>query len=187
MRIAGFQKSSFVDYPGKIAAVVFTQGCNMNCYYCHNRGTCLSGKCIDEVEFTNFICRRRGLLDAIVISGGEPTLQTDLIEFINFIKSQGFLVKLDTNGTNPKILKKLICLQVIDYIAMDIKAPLNQYSKIPGCEGWDQEVIESANIIKNSSIPHQFRTTLAPQLTDNDVSLIKNQIGEPIKWQKCNL
>ena len=131
MLIAGFQKTSFVDYPGKIAAVVFTPYCTMRCTYCHNRH--ILGKeaqLLDEQAVLEYLEKRRDMLDAVVISGGEPTLQKNLPQFISLVKSMGFMIKLDTNGSNPKLLSQLIAEGMLDYIAMDIKAPFEKYSII---------------------------------------------------------
>lgn len=127
MIIAGLDKNSFVDYPGKIAATVFTPYCNLNCYYCHNRILLLSdaGKSQFTVnEVVAFLEKRKGFLDGVVITGGEPTLQEGLKEFIQIVKALGYAVKLDTNGTNPEILKELLNKGLLDYVAMDIKSPL---------------------------------------------------------------
>ena len=133
MQIAGLQKSSLLDYPSKIAAVVFTQGCNFRCPYCHNPNLISMVSCsefMQEAVLFNFLRGRVGKIDSVVVSGGEPTLQKDLESFFSKIKEMGFLTKLDTNGTNPDVVKKLIDKGLSDYIAMDIKAPLEKYSAI---------------------------------------------------------
>ena len=133
MQIAGLQKSSLVDYPSKIAAVIFTLGCNFRCPYCHNPNilTAVStNKLFDEAAVLDFLNSRSGKLDAVVVSGGEPTLQKNIVTFFEKIKNLGFLTKLDTNGTSPEILKQLIAHRLLDYVAMDIKAPIDKYSQI---------------------------------------------------------
>ena len=185
MKIAGFNRVSLIDCPGKISSVLFTSGCNMNCYYCHNRLTCLTDKVIDISLFYDYIKKRVGIIDAVVISGGEPTIQKDLLSHLKYIKSHGFFVKLDTNGTNPDVLERIFCLNVlVDFVAMDIKAPIGQYSKIKGCSGWDNQVMRSVNLIKSSGVQHQFRTTVVPELSFEDKRLIESQINEPVVWQE---
>ena len=124
MKISGLQKSSMIDYPGNISAVVFTQGCNMNCGYCHNRcliGATSKNETILQDDIIAFLKTRRGLLDGVVISGGEPTLQKDIPQFLDIIKGMGFKTKLDTNGTNPECLKILLENKLLDYVARGYK------------------------------------------------------------------
>lgn len=176
MNIAGFVKTSFVDYPGKIASVVFTQGCNLKCSYCHNSGL------IDEKdsatgilpeEIFQWLSKRKGMIDAVVVSGGEPTLQKSLITFITELKYMDFLVKLDTNGTNPDSLRTLLNDKLLDFIAMDLKAPLNKYEIITGTSPLALSTIrESVEVIKNRGLAHEFRTTLCPELEADDIPRI---------------
>lgn len=180
MKIVGFQKNSFVDYPGKIAAVVFTPGCNMNCSYCHNRSILKDNgnvESINNYDIINFLKSRNKFLDGVVVSGGEPTLQDGLTEFIQEIKELGYAVKLDTNGTNPKLLKYLIKNKMIDYIAMDMKAPFNKYSNICGVNVEIKNIKESINILKESNIEYEFRTTFAPGLENEDILKIAEDIN----------
>lgn len=183
MRIAGFQKTSFIDYPEEICAIVFTQGCNFKCGYCHNPELNRferSGKITDE-EILEFLKTRQNKLDAVVISGGEPTLQKDLKTFIKKIKDLGFLVKLDTNGTNPELLKQIVKENLLDYIAMDIKAPLEKYVKIINVETDILKIRESIDFIINSGVDYEFRTTvLKSQLDFKDFK----KISELIKGAK---
>ena len=163
MNIAGLQKSSLLDYPSKIAAVIFTLGCNFRCPYCHNPNliTAVSSKkLIDETAVFDFLYSRKGKLDAVVISGGEPTLQSDLICVFEKIKNLGFLTKLDTNGTNPKILQKLVDKKLLDYVAMDIKAPIEKYNEVVGRSIDLDSIKSSVKIIKNSGLDYEFRTTV---------------------------
>lgn len=164
MEIAGIQKTSFVDYPGKLCAVVFTPYCNFRCFYCHNMEMLLEPKLIDNISCMDFLKKRIGLLDALVISGGEPTTSTGLKEFIYQVKELGYMVKLDTNGTNPTILKELIQEKMLDYIAIDLKAPFSKYSQICGAKVDCEKIKESIDLLKKSSIPYDIRTTFVPQL-----------------------
>ncbi len=176
MNIGGIVKNSFVDYPQKISCVIFTIGCNMNCWYCHNKHL-LHNDCkkLDEQEIFNFLKEHKTFLDGVVISGGEPTLQSDLEDFIIKIKKLGYLVKLDTNGTNYKLLKKLIDNKYIDYVAMDIKAPLENYSLITSTKKLD-DIKSSIELLKQNCIDYEFRTTFSPDLTVSDIAKIAKGI-----------
>lgn len=162
MKLAGLIKSSLIDYPGRISAVVFTQGCNFRCGFCHNPDLIPGGQGnISEIEFFDFLSKRAGKLEGVVITGGEPTIQADLPQFIARIREYGYSVKLDTNGSNPSLLNNLLTNQLIDYVAMDIKGPLENYSRISHFS--DTSNIEiSIEIIKKAGIPHEFRTTVLP-------------------------
>ena len=161
MKISGLQKLTLLDYPGKMACTVFTYGCNFRCPFCHNAllVTEENSDCIDEDEFFSFLKKRQGILDGVCISGGEPTLQKDLPEFISKIKALGYYVKLDTNGSSPLLLKKLIEEKLIDYVAMDIKNSPAKYDITCGCRVDIDVVKQSVSIIKQSGIDHEFRTT----------------------------
>lgn len=179
--IGGLKKTSLLDYPDKISAIVFTQGCNFRCGYCHNPNLLKTNKQEDIYSvdvFFDFLKKRVGKLDGVVITGGEPTLQKDLIPFIEHIKSLGFLVKLDTNGSNPHVLEELLNKELIDYVAMDIKAPFEKYKEIT-CSNIDVDKIKkSISLLFNSSIDFEFRTTvMKSQLTYDDFA----KIGELIK------
>lgn len=163
MKIFGLEKLSMVDYDNHLCCVVFTAGCNFCCPFCQNSDLVnyTNLKEISEVEFFTFLNKRKGLLDAVCVSGGEPTLQPDLIEFIKKIKELGFLVKLDTNGTNPKLLQQLINNNLVDYIAMDIKNSLTAYTKTSGKGNFNLEDIKkSVELLKENKVPYEFRTTL---------------------------
>lgn len=175
MKIAEYIKTSFVDYEPYISAVVFTKGCNMKCLYCHNKDLIFSNKYIPKEEVINHLKRRRKQIDAVVITGGEPTLHDDLIDFIKEIKDMGFLVKLDTNGTNPIMLKKLINENLLDYIAMDLKAPPKYYRKICGLDY--KSVKESFNIIKEFG-NYEFRTTVYPLLSLENILEISDLVDK---------
>lgn len=164
MKISAWQKASFIDYPGNASTVIFTSGCNLNCGYCHNPELKTAGGKISEKEifdYIDYINNGRKLIDGVVISGGEPTLQPDLLDFIVKIKDRGLAVKLDTNGSNPDVLKMLLKQQTIDYLAMDIKGPLNLYDKITGAEVNLKDIKKSIRIA--SKFPdYEFRTTITP-------------------------
>ena len=165
--IGGIRKTSLLDYPDKISAIVFTQGCNFNCGYCHNPQllNSKSEKDIYNVDvFFDFLRKRIGKLDGVVITGGEATLQPDLKSFIKEIKSMKFLVKLDTNGYKPEVIEDLLSENLVDYIAMDVKGPLYKYSSITKKEIDTNKIKDSINLILNSKIDYEFRTTLLPIL-----------------------
>ena len=175
MKIGGVQKFSTVDYPGYTCAAVFTIGCNMRCGYCHNPELVLpeqyTGE-IPELDVLEFLYTRRGLLDAVAISGGEPTMHTDLVEFIAKLKQMGFRVKLDTNGTNPQILRELFDRSLVDFVAMDIKGPLEKYQAIAARPINLSAIRESIELIK-SHVDHEFRTTIVrTQLEPRDFKSI---------------
>jgi pyruvate formate lyase activating enzyme len=181
MLIGGLQKFSLIDYPNKIAAIVFTQGCYFRCRYCHNPSLIEknSKNTIDEKTFFSFLEKRKDKLDAVVITGGEPTIHKDLKDFIKKIKDLNFLVKLDTSGVNPTILEELINENFLDYIAMDIKASFENYKKITQREIDINKIKKSISLIINSKVDHEFRTTLVDNLhvlddVKNIAKLIKN-------------
>ena len=167
MLIGGFQRLTLIDYPGKIATTVFTVGCNFRCPFCHNPelvlGAFSPSANISEEEFLRFLDNRKEKLEGVCITGGEPTIQYDLIDFALKIKEKGFLVKLDTNGTRPDILKKMIDLKLVDYIAMDIKNSPRKYTKTSRVKNIDIERIKlSAELVRNSRLDYEFRTTVVP-------------------------
>jgi len=162
-RIAGMQKVTLVDYPGLVSAILFLQGCNFRCGYCYNPQTVIPaqyGPLLDNGEVCDFLTSRVGKLEGVVLSGGEPTIQgSDMIELLVGLKSLDFSVKIDTNGTRPEVLAEAIRLGV-DYIAMDVKAPLKKYGALTGC-WFDHSVItKSIALIMESGVPHEFRTTV---------------------------
>lgn len=171
MKIVGFQKTTLLDYPHKIAATVFTGGCNMRCPFCHNPELIHTNQksILSEEEFFEFIARRKKFLDAICISGGEPTQQPDLEEFIVRIKSMGYLVKLDTNGSAPSRLRSMIDEKLIDYVAMDIKNSPQKYSMTMGVKSSKllEEIQKSVKILLESSIPYEFRTTVVKEFHES--------------------
>lgn len=180
MKIAGVIKNSFVDYPKNISTVVFTYGCNLDCWYCHNRDIIEEeGELTSEEKLFEFLEQRKGQIDGVVISGGEPTLQPDLKEFIKKIKDMGFLVKLDTNGTNPEILEDLLNEKLIDFVAMDVKTSLEKYNSYSrkNCKINEKNIEKSINLIKNSEIDYEFRTTFAPDVLISDIENITKMIA----------
>jgi len=176
MNIAGFVKTSFVDYPSMISSVVFTKGCNLRCGYCHNFSLIDADETSNIIlpeEIFEWLTKRKGMIDAVVVSGGEPTLQEDLHVFIEELKAMDLLVKLDTNGTNPDILRTLIHDNLLDFIAMDLKAPLSKYENITGTSPLElSPVLKSVEIIKSCGLAHEFRTTLCPELKVDDIPSI---------------
>lgn len=164
MEIHGFQKTTLLDYPGHVAATVFTGRCNFRCPFCHNRNLVLrpdAEPVIEEEEVFSCLKKRKGILEGVCITGGEPTLQTDLREFIKEVKELGYRVKLDTNGYNPKVLGQLLGEGLLDYVAMDVKADLPNYGRASGCGNMDlNRIRESIAILKNSQISYEFRTTV---------------------------
>jgi len=182
MTLGGFQKLTLIDYPGHIATTVFTVGCSFRCPFCHNPELVdlrLTHNSESEKNFFAFLKTRQGKLDGVCITGGEPTIQPDIVEFIRKIKKMGFAVKLDSNGTRPDVLKRLIDQKLVDYIAMDIKSDLKNYDKLTGSKvpastrgdnrsstrGWDKDRIKlSVDLIMHSRVPYEFRTTVVPGL-----------------------
>ncbi len=177
MLLGGVQKTSLLDFPDKLSAIVFTQGCNFRCGYCHNPELIVMKEpAWTEPAFFEFLKTRTGKLDGVVITGGEPCLQKDLIDFIKTIKQMGFLVKLDSNGTFPEKIQE--ALPFLDYIAMDIKAPLEKYSLVTNSAINPDKIKESINIIMTSGIDYEFRTTVVKsQLSYEDFA----KIGKLIK------
>ncbi len=186
MNIGGLQKVSLIDYPEKICAVLFTQGCNFRCPFCHNPelvDPALYHDCIPEEEIFSFLEKRRGILDAISISGGEPTIQPDLFDFIERVKSMNYLVKIDTNGSLPEVLKKLIDRGLVDYIAMDVKAPLKRYPEITKSNIKPSRIKQSIKMIMDSGIEYEFRTTVVKSLLNkNDLRKIVGTIKDARRY-----
>ena len=178
MKIGGLNVFSLSDFPGHISAVVFAQSCNFRCPFCHN-GSLIplepsDGKLISEASIFQFLESRRDKLNGVVVSGGEPTIQPDLADFVGRIKTMGFAVKLDTNGSRPDVIKALLQKELIDYIAMDIKAPLEVYDRLTGVHTPIQQLKETIELIINWGIPHEFRTTVVePLLSAEDVQAIQ--------------
>ena len=169
MNIGGYQKLTLIDYPGKLATTVFTVGCSFCCPFCHNPELTLSSQMPVhsnnlEGNFFEFLKKRKGKLEGVCITGGEPTIQPDLVDFIKKIKKLGYAVKIDTNGTRPDILKKVIGEKLVDFIAMDIKNNLEKYDKTCGTKADKGRIKLSVDLIINSGIDYEFRTTVVPEL-----------------------
>lgn len=166
MLISGVQTLTLLDYPGKVAAILFTAGCNMRCGYCHNPELVLPERIKCRTDFIpnqavlNFLRTRQGFLEGLVISGGEPTLQPDLITFMREVKALGFLIKLDTNGTNPELLSRALEGGLIDFFAMDIKASPDRYDNLTATKNNFDKIEISRDLIMSSGIDYEFRTTL---------------------------
>ena len=169
MLIKGLQKLTLLDFPDKIACTVFTFGCNFRCPFCHNASLVLANRAddftISEEEFFSFLQKRRGILEGVCITGGEPTLQPDLPDFIRRIRALGYAVKLDTNGYRPDVLKALVAEGLLDYVAMDAKNSLPLYGETVGIPGLNVAPIEeSMDFLMAGNIPFEFRTTLVKGL-----------------------
>ncbi len=187
MIICGFEKFSMVDYDTLIACTVFTGGCNFRCPFCHNAALVIgnvSGGQIDESEVVDYLQKRKGLVDAVCITGGEPTLHKDLKDFIRKVKGFGYKIKLDTNGTNPDMLQSLLDEKLLDYVAMDIKNSKQKYFLTVGVNSIDFAPIEkSIEILKSSSIAYEFRTTLIREFhSEDDIKDIANLINGAKKY-----
>ncbi len=178
MILGGLQKLTLIDYPGKVVATVFTVGCNFRCPFCHNPELVISSTKFErgflaEEDFFEFLKKRKGKLDGVCVTGGEPTMQTDILEFLRKIKELGYLVKLDSNGTNPDVLREAFSRNLVDFIAMDIKNCLEKYEKTCAARVDLKNIRTSVELIRNSGIPYEFRTTVVPGIhTTEDFNLI---------------
>lgn len=186
MKISGLQAVSLIDFPEHICCTVFTQGCNFKCPYCHNPELLSlesKNKYIEEKDFFKFLTERRGKLDGVCITGGEPTLQGDLTSFIEKIKNMGFDIKIDTNGTNPELVSNLINKNLVDYFAMDMKAPRKKYDEVSKSKNLLEKVHKSIKIIMNSKIQYEFRTTVVKELLSiNDLKQIAIELDGSTMW-----
>ncbi len=191
MKIGGFQKFSMLDYPGQLAAIVFTQGCNFRCPYCHNP------QLVDPSRYTrplrnsrvfNFLRKRAGKLGAVVFSGGEPTCQPDLVEAVRLLRSLGYLIKIDTNGSLPDVIKTLADNQLVDYWAMDLKAPPELYQVLTRTKVPVDNILQSMDILRSSGRNFEFRTTFFEMLFDwSDIARIQSLLkpGDKYILQEC--
>lgn len=171
MKICGLQKTTLLDFPGHVAATVFTGGCNFRCPFCHNSDLLGNdtSSAYSEEEVLAFLGKRRGILEGIAITGGEPTLQPDLKDFILKARELGYRIKLDTNGYRPDILKELCEDGLVDYVAMDIKTSRERYSIVAGIPSVDMKKIEeSVSFLKGGTVPYEFRTTVVKELHTAD-------------------
>jgi pyruvate formate lyase activating enzyme len=192
MEIGGLEKSTLIDYPGQVAATVFLIGCNFRCPFCYSAELVLPEKIklqprLSEEDFFEFLKKRKGLLEGVVICGGEPTINKDLPDFIKKIKDLGYLVKLDTNGSNPAMLKGLIAESLVDYVAMDVKAPRDKYKMATGGKAEVKDIEESVKLLKEGKVDYEFRTTVVPTVhSKEDIINIAKWIGPAKKYYLQN-
>ena len=179
MRFAGFQKTSLIDYPNRVASILFTPGCNIRCPFCHNGDLVhgFTGPFLDEDEVLETLFERKKYIESVVVTGGEPTLQADLVQFLRKLYEKGFNIKLDTNGTLPKVLNE--CIPYLDYIAMDIKTSQSKYFLL----GVDDlsPILESIDLVMSSEVDYEFRCTAVPILVETEDI---NRLGELVKDAK---
>ncbi len=190
MKIGGLIKFTLIDFPGRPAAVVFTQGCNFRCRYCHNPELVYPHLFTEPMAMEDvyaFLKRRQGTLEGVVVSGGEPTLQEGLPRFMADLKAMGYATKIDTNGTRPEVLRNLIENKWLDFIAMDLKAPLEKYSLITGVDFNPAVLQESIDLIRQSGLGYEFRTTFDKDvLTEADIAAISQLVGgKNYRVQEC--
>lgn len=181
MLIKGLQKLTLLDYPGKMACTVFTAGCNFRCPFCHNASlvTDIDDDRISEEEFFGFLSKRQGVIEGVAITGGEPTLQPDLKDFLKKIKDMGYSIKLDTNGYRPQVLKDVVNNGLVDYVAMDIKNSKEKYALTCGLDSMDMAKIEeSIEFLMNGKVDYEFRTTVVRELHNED------DIQDIVSWIK---
>ena len=169
-----------IDYPGEICAIVFTQGCNFRCPYCHNPELVnpeMYAECMTEETIFSFLAKRKGKIDAVAITGGEPTIQHDLMDFVKRVRKTGYSIKVDTNGSHPEVIEQLISMKLLDYIAMDIKSPADKFKNLTKSDICYQKITQTIELIMKSGIPYEFRTTVLKRLLDeNDIVNIAHSI-----------
>lgn len=170
MNFAGLQKMTLMDYPQVVSCIIFTQGCNFRCPFCHNSSLVdgIYESEITETEILDFLEKRKGLLDGVVISGGEPLLHPEIYSFLKKVKALGFLVKLDTNGSNPQLLKKLVEEKLVDYVAIDIKNSPEEYSSASGTDKFLDQITESKDFLLQNFVDYEFRTTIVKGIHTKD-------------------
>lgn len=181
MLFGGYQPFTLSDYPSTVAAIAFAQGCNFRCRFCHNGGLLplapAHGSALTSDDILRRLDNRRGKLDGLVVSGGEPTIQPDLPDFLACVKTLGFKVKLDTNGSRPAVLSDLLKRNLLDYVAMDVKASFEDYSRLCGVQVSTEAISESIKLISASGVPHHFRTTFGLSLmSDDDLAMLRSEI-----------
>ncbi len=183
MRIGGFQKLTLLDYPGEVACIIFTAGCNFRCPYCHNSGLIKDKGGISEEEIMGYLKKRSGILDGVVVTGGEPLMHKDIAELITKIRSMGYKIKIDTNGSFPERLRSLVSKGLADYVAMDIKHVPELYRKAAGREVAAEVIDESVKILKASGIRCEFRTTTVKGIhTEEDIEAIAMYLDTDIPY-----
>jgi pyruvate formate lyase activating enzyme len=179
MKIGGFQKTSLLDYPDRISAIVWTSGCNFRCPFCYNKNLALgTAELFPQEEILSFLSKRKALLEGVVISGGEPLLHDDIVDFVKKIKNLRLLVKIDTNGTFPERLSELLEQQLVDYVAMDVKAPKKKYPQLTGVSTDLSKIEASIDLLKTKAPAYEFKTTFIPGL------LTKEDVIEIAQWLK---
>lgn len=185
MNLGGYQKLTLIDYPGHLATTVFTVGCSFRCPFCHNPELVIAPYDTQpstlEQDFFEFLDKRKGKLDGVCVTGGEPTIQPDIVEFMERIRSMGYLIKLDSNGTRPDVIKKLFDNKLIDYVAMDIKHAPEKYDIATGTKADLERVRLSVELIRNSGVDYEFRTTVVPGIHEERDFIT---IGEWLKGSK---
>ncbi len=181
MIFGGIQRTSCIDFPKHLSCVLFTAGCDYDCFYCHNRQLLHGGASISTDEVMSFLQSRRGLLDAVVISGGEPTIHGNLFQFVSDVVSMGFLVKLDTNGGHPQVVAQLLDARLLSYVALDVKAPWERYQEI--CHASPEPVAKTLDLLQSSDVPWEARTTVAPTLGPADLMAIAAVVPTGIQWR----
>lgn len=182
MKIGGFQKTSLLDYPSEISCIIWTVGCNFSCPFCYNIDVVTENVTrISEKEVLSFLEKRKNVIDGLVISGGEPLLQSDIISFCEKVKKIGYLIKIDTNGSLPGKLEVLVNKGLVDYVAMDVKAPTNKYVALCGKNVDLERIQDSIDLIRTSGIDYEFKTTFVPDL------LVKEDIVQIGKWLNGSL
>ena len=180
---AGIQKTSTIDYPGVLSCVLFSAGCDLNCFYCHNRDIIHEVKnTISEDEIMSFLNKRKGLLDGVVVTGGEPTIQPDLSDFIKTLKSMRYKVKLDSNGQHANVVKNLLDENLLDYVAIDIKALPEDYESVCDVNGFDK-LKETLEVLSNANVKYEVRTTLYPTMTIKDLKKLFGLLPSMPLWR----
>ena len=189
MKIYGFQKMTLLDFPGRVACTLFTAGCNFVCPFCHNASlvTHIDGAPIDHEEIFSYLNKRKGLLDGVCITGGEPLLWPDIASFIQKIKEMGYLVKLDTNGAFPDRLAHLIDTGLVDYVAMDIKNSKEKYALTAGVPVDLAAIEQSVELLKEGRVEYEFRTTVVKEFhTEQDIISMANWLSGTRYWYLQN-
>lgn len=187
MKIIGFIKTSLLDWDGHVVSSIYLPGCNFRCPYCHNRDVVLRPETFEEVpwaEVEEYVRSNREFLDGVVVTGGEPTVHEDLPEFLRKLRDLGVKVKLDTNGSNPKMLQDILAAGLVDYVAMDLKAPLNEkYADVVGVNVDLDDIKRSIELLETSGVEHEYRTTVVPVLlTPGDIESMAAYIGGTKKY-----
>jgi pyruvate formate lyase activating enzyme len=190
MIITSLQKTSLIDYPGRIASVIFTQGCNLRCSYCHNPQLLdrqSKSAYLTKTEVFKILEKRKKIIEGVVVTGGEPTIHSDLADFILELKNLGFSIKLDTNGTHPVMLQKLLNSRLLDFVALDVKASPSLYNTICRRPVDTAKITTCIKLLKISAINHEFRTTLTRKLSIYELKIIQEWLGDTNHWilQKC--